>query len=81
MQSDAPNDIRSVKNFHLLFHVDPYQLDYDAEHVPAIKCKYTCDDHASCGCGLLSGRYVCICHAGYYGTGEAGKCTREYTQL
>ncbi|XP_028412625.1 sushi, von Willebrand factor type A, EGF and pentraxin domain-containing protein 1-like [Dendronephthya gigantea] len=69
------SDFTSFRELATHIRGDPYQKDYDAEKVPKSKCSVTCDTNAECGCGLLSGRYVCICHAGYFGTGEQGKCT------
>ena len=64
-----------------IFLADPFQLDYDTELVPKSKWTITCDANASCGCGLLSGKYVCICHVGYYGSGFIGGCKGELVNI
>lgn len=38
-----------------------------------------CDDHANCYCGSRSGRYECVCNAGYHGRGHRRECHSKLT--
>ena len=49
--------------------LDPYERDYETQAVDVTHCT-NCDKDALCGCNLLTGNYRCICHRGWYGTGE-----------
>ena len=33
-----------------------------------------CDVHATCRCGTHTGKYECVCQAGYYGSGLRRAC-------
>ena len=52
---------------------------YQRVHVDL--CGKPCDSNAQCSCGTISGLYQCACSPGYYGSGDPGKCWREYIML
>ena len=40
-----------------------------------------CDTRATCSCDTYSGKYACLCHPGYYGTGLKSECLSKYSPL
>ena len=63
--------------FNFLFDdLDPYEHDYESEHVDKSNCDNKCGKNSDCGCNLRSGHFKCACKRGYYGPGD--NCQREF---